>query len=221
MRLRTEIFAVLLLAACGGAPKPYVLLVAAGGQYSVPPGALGGPPTTLIAPLGCKAGVGAACLPSLHQGDVARSARGGVFHVGEPTRVWNCDTHDVNPDFYAAFESDVQLSEDSDQLLVMNGEVPVVVAPGSSAIDVDLDGDGVAEHVALENKNAALSITNGRTHAVIHIDSASGLNIMNLVGAADVRGDGKKKIIFREGRFYRAVGLDGTAFDLGFGCAGA
>jgi hypothetical protein len=219
--MRTEFVATLLLAACGGAPKTYALLLAAGGQYSTPRGKASDHSKTVIAPLGCKAGVGDACLPSIHKGDIARSADGRAFRVGDPTRAWNCDTHDVKPDFYAVFESDVQLPDGGDQLLVVNGEAPFVVAPGSSAIDFDLDGDGAAEHVVLENRNAALSITNGRTHAVVHVESASGLSIVNLVGAADVRGDGKKLIIFREGHFYRAVGFDGKAFDLGFGCAGA
>jgi hypothetical protein len=207
------------LTACAGTPRPYVLLVAVGGQHSAFPDAAG-EGATMIAPLGCKVGVGEACLPSVREGDVGVSADGRRLRLGHRTHAWNCDTHDLHPAYYATFESDVRLPGDSDQLVVLNGASPMMVDPRASTIDVDLDGDGVAEHVALENRNSALSITNGRTGAAIHVKSASGLSIVHLVGAADVRGDGRKLVIFSEGRFFRAVGADGHAFALGFGCFG-
>lgn len=209
------------LVACSGAPKPRVLFVAASGQFATYPPAEDDEGRTMIAPLGCKAGVGEACLQSVRERNVARSSDGRPFRLGRRTRAWNCDTHDGPPEFYATFESDIQLPEDGDQLLVMNGESPLVLAPGSSAFDVDLDGDGVVEHVAVENRNTGISITNGKTGVAIHVPSASGLSIVHLVGAAPVKSDATKDVIFREGRLYRAVGADGHAFDLGFGCTGA
>lgn len=209
------------LVACSGAPKARVLLVAASGQSATYPSAEADEGKTMIAPLGCKAGIGEACLPLVHEGDLARSVDGRVFRLGRRTRAWNCDTHDVTPEFYTAFESDLSLPEEDDQLLVLNGQSPLILAPGSSAFDVDLDGDGVAEHVASENRNTGISITNGKTGVAIHVPSVSGLSIVHLVGAAAVKSDATKDVIFREGRLYRAVGGDGHAFDLGFGCIGA
>ena len=82
-------------------------------------------------------------------------------------------------------------------------------------MSVDLDHDGVAERISSEN-GLTLSISNGRTGHIVRVKSDVGF--VRLVGAADVYGDGQVEVIFRESSRYRAVGIDGRAFDLGYGC---
>jgi hypothetical protein len=208
------------LVACTGTPRPRVLLVAIGGRYpSYPAPDPDDEGITMIAPLGCKAGVGPACLAALRAGQVTLAADGRTFRLGRLAHAWNCDTTDQSHEYDPAFESGLQLAADGDALLVTGGEVPIVVAPGSISLDVDLDRDGRQEHVTIDDRTT-ISIEDGRTGRTVRVDGESGLRIVHLVGAADLRDDGDLEVIVREGRRYRAVGLDGSLLDLGAGCLG-
>ena len=186
---------------------PRVLLVAThgGGDH------VGG----VIAPLGCRLGVGEACLSLVREGLVTRAADGRIHRLGRPTRAWNCNQEiDDEPD-YAVFESGerIRFSRDA-QLLVTSGELPIMAEPGTRELLVDLDRDRVVDRVA--NNGTSVSIVNGRTGMRVVVASR-GMALF-LVGVADVHDDGKAEVVFREGDQYRASDIDGHDADLGFGC---